>query len=256
MKSISNIASVGGSGGGTSSSILYYITNNSLYEDYYVRATGTFDSTLVYTTQLGTDGNAYQEVDGMEYYNLEFFYIDENEDEVILLNTTVSANAGCVIPIKLLGNKVFIYGNDHVETSYIMYSKSNGGEVTYTDGNLYIWRNGGGSTASYLVCGFIPFVKQSGMQTINFRYSCSYENSSYRTTYLGLGISNNDLLDYSLVSTVYQKSNAAMDNLSRIASGTSIIGLEDVATYYIKFYLQDPTAGYKQHLYIHDIWFE
>ena len=83
----------GGGGGGTNKAILYYMTDNSMYEGYHVRATGLLSGT-VYNTVLDSEGNGDVEVEGMERYSIDFYYIDENEQEVSVYQTDVDAHTG------------------------------------------------------------------------------------------------------------------------------------------------------------------
>ena len=255
MRGISNIATAGsGGGGGTTKSTLYYASNNSTYSGYYVRATGTVNPSLVYTTTLGSDGNAYQQVEGMEYYMLEFYYMS-SESEVILLTTYVEANMGCIAYVPLVGYKVFTEGTDYMQPGYTMYSKvaSGTGSATFTSGNIQLVR----SASNPNLAAFIPFVKQPGMQSIQFRWSFTYQNSNYRQCNLLLGVAANDTaIDTTSVSYAYLRSNANMDTQNRVVNGTSLTSLQDGNTYYIKMILSLASPGYSVTMNIHDIWFE
>lgn len=80
-------------GGGTDKAILYYMTDNAMYDGYHVRATGLLSGT-VYNTVLDSEGNGDVEVEGMERYSIDFYYIDENEQEVSVYQTDVDAHTG------------------------------------------------------------------------------------------------------------------------------------------------------------------
>lgn len=90
----------GGGGGGTDKAILYYMTDNAMYEGYHVRATGLLSGT-VYNTVLDSEGNGDVEVEGMERYSINFYYIDENEQEVSVYQTAVDAHTGNFVYIPL-----------------------------------------------------------------------------------------------------------------------------------------------------------
>lgn len=100
MRGITNVIVSGGGGGGTTNAILYYMTGDPDYEGYFVRATGLLSGT-VYNTELGADGNGYATVTGMEHYSLEFYYIDENDQEVLVFNDEIDANMGCFYYISI-----------------------------------------------------------------------------------------------------------------------------------------------------------
>lgn len=100
MRGITNVVVSGGGGGGTTNAILYYMTGDPDYEGYFVRATGLLSGT-VYNTELGADGNGYATVTGMEHYSLEFYYIDENDQEVLVFNDEIDANMGCFYYISI-----------------------------------------------------------------------------------------------------------------------------------------------------------
>lgn len=84
---------ISGGGGGTDKAILYYMTDNAMYDGYHVRATGLLSGT-VYNTVLDSEGNGDVEVEGMERYSIDFYYIDENEQEVSVYQTDVDAHTG------------------------------------------------------------------------------------------------------------------------------------------------------------------
>lgn len=100
MRGITNVVVSGGGGGGTTNAILYYMTGDPDYEGYFVRATGLLSGT-VYNTEIGADGNGYATVTGMEHYSLEFYYIDENDQEVLVFNDEIDANMGCFYYISI-----------------------------------------------------------------------------------------------------------------------------------------------------------
>lgn len=100
MRGITNVVVSGGGGGGTTNAILYYMTGDPDYEGYFVRATGLLSGT-VYNTEIGADGNGYATVAGMEHYSLEFYYIDENDQEVPVFNDEIDANMGCFYYISI-----------------------------------------------------------------------------------------------------------------------------------------------------------
>lgn len=100
MRGITNVVVSGGGGGGTTNAILYYMTGDPDYEGYFVRATGLLSGT-VYNTEIGADGNGYATVAGMEHYSLEFYYIDENDQEVLVFNDEIDANMGCFYYISI-----------------------------------------------------------------------------------------------------------------------------------------------------------
>ncbi len=100
MRGITNVTVSGGGGGGTTTAILYYMTGDPDYEGYFVRATGLLSGT-VYNTELGADGNGHVTVTGMEYYSLEFYYVDENNQEVSVFTDALEVNMGCFYYISI-----------------------------------------------------------------------------------------------------------------------------------------------------------
>lgn len=123
MRGITNVVVSGGGGGGTTTATLYYYTDSSVYEGYFVRATGLLSGT-VYTTELNALGNGYAVVNGMEHYSLEFFYLDENDQEVVIYTTELDANMGCFYYILMGYDTNSFQGiqnilNDHKETDYL-----------------------------------------------------------------------------------------------------------------------------------------
>lgn len=173
-----------------------------------------------------------------------------------MLESGLSANCGSVHVVNLIGNKVFTYGSDTMEPGYSLISKvqtGGTGEVTFTDGTLQIYRNAGSTYGPYYVYGFIPFIKQAGMQTIKFTWQYT-SVSNAGTVYIKIGIMDNDLTDdTTFISTVYY--NSTSSSIAKTTLGTSIASLTDGNLYYIKFCMKN-SGGYTHYLNIYDIWFE
>ena len=145
MRGITNVqVSSGGGGGGTTTAILYYMTGDPDYEGYFVRATGLLSGT-VYNTEIGADGNGHVTVTGMEYYSLEFYYVDENDQEVSVFTDALEVNMGCFYYISI-GYDISSWEgiqnilNAHKETELLTV----GDELTANIGGVdYIYQVGG-----------------------------------------------------------------------------------------------------------------
>lgn len=144
MRGITNVTVSGGGGGGTTTAILYYMTGDPDYEGYFVRATGLLSGT-VYNTEIGADGNAHVTVTGMEYYSLEFYYVDENDQEVSVFTDALEVNMGCFYYISI-GYDISSWEgiqnilNAHKETELLTV----GDELTANIGGVdYIYQIGG-----------------------------------------------------------------------------------------------------------------